>query len=195
VLKSFTFIFILLGASLAANAGAESSEVSMQMPSNSLHSNIANINQGNFEVSGSLNIGYTPSAGDLATSLSPAFRYFFLDSFSAGIATEAAFAAYYSEYGAGPSLAFYFLHSGRWAFFIAEDVLLKRSYSTAYYSNGYSFNYTRTNGISISKLGANYFVTRDVAVGPSLIYNRILGEGESSNTGYLNLIGQFSIYF
>lgn len=145
---------------------------------------VPNINQGNFEISGSVGLGYSTPSGFLA-QLNPTFRYFIFKHFSFGITGDVNASQVGTAWSGGPSASFYFWNSERWAAYLGEDV-------TYTFSNYLELDSSPWE--SYSKLGFNYFITREVAFGPALVYSHNLGDG-SAYPGDLTMLASFGLFF
>jgi len=145
------------------------------------HASAANIQQGNWEVGGALNL--SRGSGETLFYVSPSAQYFMVDRFSlgfdAGWATQTHGTSFYSF---GPVVTSYFLVQEALAPFVSlTPIEWNRSGSLTYYT-------------STLKLGVKYFLTESVAVAPLLRFQRVHESDRirAANSGALQVL--FSIH-
>lgn len=188
---SIFLIFLLFNPSVRAAQNAENREeiVTTQKEEK-------NIYKGNLKIGGSAGIVYHPSdtyAGNrLLFRLEPSVHYFVQNRLSLGATGSYQRNSQSSFYEIGPEVSYYFWDQGKWASYASQAILTGR-YS--YRDPNWKFSESLPLQGS-TKLGIQYFFTREVAFGTLVSYDYALPTGDDLNlTGRLNMNWSFSVYF
>jgi hypothetical protein len=151
----------------------------------------ANINRGDIRIGGGVGIGYSTYSSTIVT-VSPLVQYFVADGFAVGLDTDYSFSKREDIFAAGPIASYYFWTREAWAAFVEQR--FKYHTSKMYGPSSYE---TKPYWSSTSSLGANYFMSKYVAIGPALTYfvrlNQI--EGQEDTGSAISLTGAISVYF
>jgi len=176
---------LVLIVSNTAVAATEST-VSISRSQDQRRSALANINQNNVELGGTIDFGYSVVGGSLF-QINPTVRYFVIDRLALGVTGNFITSAVSTYLNMGPSVVYHFWSNERVSTYVGQDFL----YNLNEY-NDYSYNSSiSTRWTSETKLGMNYFITPVVAFGPRVSYLRNF----ASDVGAFTLAAAFSLYF
>jgi hypothetical protein len=155
----------------------------------------ANINKGNMEVGGSGTLGYS-TVGGFLTYLTPTLKYFFIDKLAIGGSLVSEIWSSQVLFRLGPSASYYFWSNKNWADYVGAEVL----YSLNRRTGSYDDTNESSTWAADARVGANYFITREVAFGPALIYTRYFDFVRYSDRSYdytswgVQILANFSVY-
>lgn len=142
------------------------------------------INQGDWEVNGSMNFSHYDSGyGRNSFSLAASGQKFIVDDFSLGL--DGSFYAYASNTwtSIGPIATKYlWVHESTAPYLSLLPIVVSKSTSSSYYF------YSR------ARAGVKFFLTDSVAVGPAVEMNHSWPKSGSSSTNYFSFLGLFSIH-
>lgn len=173
-MKNIVFALLLCFAAISARGATD----------------LANINQGNIRLGGGVGVGYSTYSSTIV-SVSPLFQYFVADGFAVGLDTDLMFSKNYDTYAAGPLISYYFWNREKWAAYLEQSFkyFQERNYRPDVLS-------ADPYWVSTSTVGANYFFTPYVAIGPKLSYSIDMQErANDERLSTVNLTGHISVFF